>query len=167
MRKLLIRSVQLAGSLGVAAGLLLTPALIPEAANAQVSVNINVGPPPVIFAAPPRVVVVPRTPVYYAPDTSYNVFVYQDRYYAFHEGAWFLASTHRGPWVSVALPHVPQPLLAVPVSYYKVPPGHAKHGHWKAGGEHPGRGHDKWDKHEKHDKRDKHHGKHGRGKDKD
>ena len=146
--------------------LLLAAALVPEVATAQVSVNINVGPPPVIFAAPPRVVVVPRTPVYYAPDTSYNVFVYQDRYYAFHDGVWFLANTHRGPWVSVALPHVPQPLLAVPTRYYKVPPGHAKHGHWKAGGDHPGRGHDKWDK--QRDKHDKHHGKHhGRGKDKD
>ncbi|HYE91569.1 MAG TPA: hypothetical protein VEA38_11145 [Terriglobales bacterium] len=152
MRKLVVVGLFVAASVGPSA-----------VAEGQVSVNVNIGPPPVIFASPPRVVVVPRTPVYYAPDTSYNVFVYQDRYYAFHDGAWFLANTHRGPWVAVAHPHVPQPLLAVPVRYYKVPPGHAKHGHWKA--EHH---HGRHDKH--HDKHDKHHGKHrghGHGKHKD
>jgi prepilin-type processing-associated H-X9-DG protein len=57
-----------------------------DPAEAQVSVNINIGPPPVIFAAPPRVLVVPHTPVYYAPDTTYNVFFYEGRYYSFHNG---------------------------------------------------------------------------------
>lgn len=124
----------------VLAGVLFAASLTPSVVAAQVSVNVNIGPPPVIFASPPRVVIVPKTPVYYAPDTSYDVFVYQDRYYAFHDGGWFLATTHRGPWLAIGLPHVPQPLLAVPTQYYKVPPGHAKHGHWKASGDHPGRG---------------------------
>ena len=106
--------------------LIATSMMIPLGADAQVSVNINVGPPPVIFAAPPRVVLVPRTPVYYAPDTSYNVFVYQGRYYSFHEGAWFLAGAHGGPWAFVPVAQVPPPLLTVPVRYYKIPPGHAK-----------------------------------------
>lgn len=98
----------------------------PLAASAQVSVNVNVGPPPIIFASPPRVVVVPQTPVYYAPDTSYNIFFYEGRYYSFHEGAWFLASTHGGPWAFVPMAYVPRPVLAVPVRYYKIPPGQAK-----------------------------------------
>jgi hypothetical protein len=95
-------------------------------AEAQVSVNVNVGPPPVIFSAPPRVVVVPKTPVYYAPDTSYNVFVYEGRYYSFHNGAWFLATSHGGPWAFVPVEHVPRPVVAVPARYYKIPPGQAK-----------------------------------------
>lgn len=107
--------------LGVAAALLYV-----LTAEAQVSVNINVAPPPVIFAAPPRVVVVPKTPVYYVPDTTYNVFVYEKRYYSFYDGAWFLADSHRGPWVFVATDRVPRPVIGVPVKYYKVPPGHAK-----------------------------------------
>jgi hypothetical protein len=94
--------------------------------HAQVSVNINVLPPPVIFPAPPRVLVVPRTPVYYVPDTTYNVFVYDRHYYSFHEGAWFVAASHGGPWVYVPVDRVPRPVVAVPVRYYKVPPGHAK-----------------------------------------
>ena len=95
-------------------------------AAAQVSVNVNVGPPPVIFSAPPRVVVIPQSPVAYAPDTSYNVFFYDGRYWSFHDGAWFLASTHRGPWAFVPVAQVPRPVIAVPVRYYKIPPGHAK-----------------------------------------
>ena len=119
--------------------LLATAAMSPLAADAQVSVNVNVGPPPVIFPAPPRVVVVPQTPVYYAPDTTYNVFFYNGRYYSYHEGAWFLAASHGGPWAFVPVAHVPPPILAVPVRYYKVPPGHGRH--WEGRGE--GHGHGK------------------------
>jgi hypothetical protein len=94
--------------------------------EAQVSMNVNIGPPPVIFAAPPRVVVVPQTAVYYAPDTSYNVFLYEGRYYSFHNGAWFLATSHGGPWAFVPVERVPRPVVLVPVRYYKIPPGQAK-----------------------------------------
>jgi hypothetical protein len=112
-------------------------ALYAQAAEAQVSVNINVAPPPVIFPAPPRVVVIPNTPVYYVPSTSYNVFVYEGRYYSFHDGAWFLATSHGGPWVFVPVERVPRPVIGVPVKYYKVPPGHAKR---MGGPEGPGHG---------------------------
>ena len=95
-------------------------------AAAEVNLNINVGPPPVIFSAPPRVVAIPQTPVYYAPDTSYNVFVYGGRYFSFHDGAWFIAASHGGPWAFVPVEQVPRPVIAVPVRYYKIPPGHAK-----------------------------------------
>jgi hypothetical protein len=95
-------------------------------AGAQVSVNVNIGPPPVIFAEPPRVVVIPRTPVYYAPDTSYNVFFYEGRYYSYHDGGWFLATSHRGPWAFVPVDRVPRPVVMVPARYYKIPPGHAR-----------------------------------------
>ena len=109
-------------------GLLLATLLAtPVLATAQVHVSINVPPPPVIFHAPPRVVAVPRTPVYYVPDTSYNVFVYDNHYYSFHDGAWFLANSHGGPWVFVPAERVPRPLLAVPARYYKHPPRHARH----------------------------------------
>jgi hypothetical protein len=103
--------------------------LSPSAARAEVNVNINVGPPPpppIVLASPPRLVVVPGGPVYYAPDVSFNVFVFGGRYYSFHDGAWFYAATHRGPWSVVAVEQVPPPILAVPVQYYKIPPGHAK-----------------------------------------
>jgi hypothetical protein len=87
-------------------------------------------------------VVVPGTPVYYAPGVTYNLFVHAGRYYSLHQGIWFTAATHTGPWVVVAHERVPQPVLAVPMAYYKIPPGHAK----KLGRGHPGKG-GKW-KHE-------------------
>jgi hypothetical protein len=114
---------------------LLTGLLSPASSPAGVNINVNVGPPPpppVVFAEPPRLVVVPGSPVYYAPEVGYNVFVFRDHYYSFHDGAWFYAPTHRGPWSFVKAERVPRAVKAVPVKYYKIPPGHAK----KMAGEH-------------------------------
>jgi hypothetical protein len=95
------------------------------AGNVSVGVNISVPPPPpILLPAPPRVVVVPNSPVYYAPGVDFNLFVYGGRYYTFHHGSWFYATSHGGPWVFVAPERVPRPVVAVPAPYYK--PGHAK-----------------------------------------
>ena len=64
--------------------------------------------------------------MHYAPGATINFFAYAGRYYSFHEGAWFVATTYGGPWVTIAPAKVPQPVLTVPVAYYKIPPGHAK-----------------------------------------
>ena len=112
--------------------------------NASIGVKIGVPapprvvvmppPPPVALVAPPKLVVVPGSPVFYAPGVNINFFAYGGRYYSFHEGAWFVATTRGGPWATIAPARVPQPVLAVPVAYYKIPPGHAK----KMGGCPPG-----------------------------
>ena len=112
----------------VSAGL---PGGVMSAHAGNVSVGVDIGvpvppPPPVMIAEPPRVVIVPGSPVYYAPGVDFNLFVYHRRYYRFHEGAWFIASSHGGPWTHVERARVPQPVLAVPVTYYRIPPGHAK-----------------------------------------
>ncbi len=73
-------------------------------------------------------VVVPGTPVYYAPGLSVNFFAYGGRYYTHHNGAWFAAANYSGPWTFIAVERVPRPVLAVPAAYYKVPPGHMKRG---------------------------------------
>jgi hypothetical protein len=57
---------------------------------------------------------------------NFNLFVYSGRYYTFHDGSWFQAKSHSGPWAFIATEHVPRPVVGVPVTYYKVPPGHAK-----------------------------------------
>ena len=108
----------------VATGLPITGAVAGE-----VNVGINIGvpaPPRIVLPAPPAVVVVPNTRVSYVPSVDFNLFVYSGRYYTFHDGAWFHARSHSGPWVFVATEHVPRPVVAVPVTYYKIPPGHAK-----------------------------------------
>lgn len=99
-------------------------------ANAgQVNVGVNIGvpaPPPIVLPAPPRVVIVPNSPVSYAPSVDYNLFVYGGTYYSFHQGSWFYASRHSGPWTFIPTERVPRPVIGVPVTYYKVPPGRAK-----------------------------------------
>lgn len=98
--------------------------------------GVNIG-------SPPPVVVVPGTPVYHAPNLPYNYFVYGGRYYLFHDDMWLSAVSYNGPWTVISLQRVPPPILAVPVEYYKRPPGHwKKHGPppWA-----PAKGHDKRD----------------------
>jgi len=73
----------------------------------SLSIGINIGSPPppppaIVVAAPPQLVVVPGTPVYYAPSVSFNYFVYGRTYYTFHNGAWFVARTYSGPWTLMA-----------------------------------------------------------------
>lgn len=100
---------------------------VPEPARAaDVNINIGIPGPTIVVPAPPRLVIVPGTPVFYAPEVEYNYFVYGERHYIFRDGRWFIARTHRGPWTLVAVERVPRQIVAVPVSYYKVPPGQAK-----------------------------------------
>lgn len=106
----------------------------PHRVPAATRINTRVS-PPVVLASPPRLVVIPGSPVRLASETDFNVFVHGGHYYSFHDGVWFHATTHRGPWSGIGIKHVPQPVLAVPVKYYKIPPGHAK----KMGGGRHGR----------------------------
>ena len=46
--------------------------------------------------------------------------------FCMHDGTWFMAPNHAGTWAVVPAGRVPQPVLAVPHAYYKVPPGPAK-----------------------------------------
>ena len=81
----------------VAAGALVLMSVTAEAAP-NVNVNIGVpGPPPIVVASPPQLVVVPGSRVYYAPEMSVDFFSYGGRYYTVHDGAWFVARSHRGP----------------------------------------------------------------------
>ena len=120
------------------------------AADVHVGINIGVPPPPIVVAEPPRLVIVPRTPVYYAPSLPANYFYYDGGYYTVHEGSWFYATSYNGPWTFVSVQRVPRPVLAVPVAYYKVPPGH-----WKHHGPPPWAGREK--------EHEREHGGHGRG----
>jgi hypothetical protein len=113
----------------VLTALAITSLPITEAVAGDVTVGVNIGipaPPRIVLPAPPPVVVVPHTPVSYVPSVDFNLFVYSGHYYTFHDGSWFHARSHSGPWVFIATERVPRPVVAVPVTYYKIPPGHAK-----------------------------------------
>ena len=134
-------------SLAVGVALLAVAASPLMAGPARAHVNVNIGAPPapaIVVPAPPRLVIVPSTPVFYAPEVGYNYFVYENQHYIFRDGRWFAARTYRGPWRLVAVNRIPRPLAAVPVAYYKVPPGHAKkfvRGEWRERGPDRDRGH--------------------------
>jgi hypothetical protein len=104
------------------------------AGNVNVGIHVGVTPPPVVLAPPPLVVVPGTTQVHHVPTAAFNLFVHRGRYYSFHNGAWFVAAGHRAPWTVIAIDALPAPVRAVPVSHYKVPPGHAKKHEAQEGG---------------------------------
>lgn len=85
-------------------------------AHAQISVDIGIRLP-----GPPALVVVPGSPVYYAPRAPANVFFYGYQYWVFTNG-WYVGPTWNGPWTAVAPAYVPVPILRIPIAYYRVPP---------------------------------------------
>lgn len=128
----------------VTGGLWAAPAL---AGDVNIGINVGTPPPPVVVApvpavvvepprivlpAPPTLVVVPGSQVSYVPGIAFNLFFYGGRYYTFHDGHWFHAGSHKGPWKTITRAKVPAAVVAVPVTYYNVPPGHAKKGHGSA-----------------------------------
>ena len=97
-----------------------------SATASDVKINIGLGVPPMVLTAPPQLVVVPGTPVYYAPDVQANLFFYKGRYYTVANGVWAMAPAYTGPWAVIQIGQVPAPVVAVPVEYYKIPPGQLK-----------------------------------------
>ncbi len=100
--------------------------------NVHLGINLGPTPPPLVVVPGPVVAGPPGPPpppVYTAPGLPYNYFVYQKGYYLYHEGRWFRARRHNGPWTAIAIAQVPRPILAVPVEHYKVRPQHwERHG---------------------------------------
>ncbi len=119
----------------VAAGIALPAGAYAQSVSIGVQTNnlqlgINLGPtPPPLAVVPAPAVAVPGPPVYYAPGVAYNYFVYRNVYYLFRDGRWFRARHYGGPWVAIAIAHVPRPILAVPVDFYRERPARwARHG---------------------------------------
>jgi hypothetical protein len=137
-----------------------------QTSNLNLGINIDNTPPPLV-AVPGPVVVAPAGPhvppppaVYIAPNVPYNYFVYQQAHYVYHEGRWFRARHHNGPWMVIAISQVPRPVLAVPVEHYKVRPAH-----WKHHGPPPWAEAKGYDKERGHDKEKGHGKKTGKGHD--
>lgn len=84
---------------------------------AQVSVSIGINLP-----APPPLVVIPASPIQYAPSVDANYFFYGGEYFVFVNGGWYGSAGYNGPWVVLAPEFVPHALLLVPVRYYRRPP---------------------------------------------
>jgi hypothetical protein len=91
----------------------------------NVSVGINIPPPPpLMIPAPPPMFVIPRTYVYFAPDVDVDVFFYQGYWYRPHQGRWYRSRAYNGKWVYLSPKSVPRALINVPPDFRHVPPGH-------------------------------------------
>jgi hypothetical protein len=105
----------------------------------------------------PELVLVPDSPVYYAPQLEANYFFYDGEYWVYQNDTWYESSWYDGPWWQVNPEDVPDFVLRVPVRFYLMAPTFfiswwsEEPPHW---GEHWGhdweqhrRGWDKWDHH--------------------
>jgi hypothetical protein len=92
-------------------------------AQAEVSVNVNVGlpvprvvvsgPPAVLFEVAPQFVEPSRLGFYVGVDTPYDILFFSDYYYLYYGNSWHRARHHNGPWIEVP--------------YRQLPPGIRKH----------------------------------------
>ena len=98
----------------------------------DVGININIGPPP-ITVAPPNIVLVPQSQVYFAPAAPADVFFFSGYWWSPRGNQWYRSREYNGPWGVVDRRYVPQPVMRVPHDYRTVYK-HEKHipyGQWK------------------------------------
>ena len=87
-----------------------------EPARAEVSVNINLG-PPVVVAEPPHLVLVPQSQVYFSPDPQVDIFFYGGYWWSPRGDRWYRATEHNGPLGVIERSRVPQEVIVVPGDY--------------------------------------------------
>jgi hypothetical protein len=108
--------------MGAAAGLLIAP----SPGRAEVNVSITVPLPPLVLPAPPGLIVIPGTYVYYPPEVGVNIFFYQGYWYRPYQGGWYRANGYNGPWHTLNPYRVPRALIRVPQDYRRMPPVHER-----------------------------------------
>ena len=73
--------------------------VFPISTMAGVDVNISISlPPPIVFAAPPEVVVIPETYVYVVPDLDVDIFFYNGWWWRPWEGRWYRSRNYNSGW---------------------------------------------------------------------
>ncbi|MFA5839562.1 MAG: hypothetical protein WC890_02765 [Candidatus Margulisiibacteriota bacterium] len=86
-------------------------------AKAEVNVTINIGPPPIVVEAPPELVMIPQTEIYFVPGVSYDVFFYNGYWWSPRGDRWYRSSQYNGSWVIVNRNYVPSHIIKVPKNY--------------------------------------------------
>ena len=76
---------------------LVTAVPIPAMARVDISVGIAL-PPPIVFAAPPELIVLPETNVYVVPDVDADVFFYHGWWWRPWEGRWYRSRYYNSGW---------------------------------------------------------------------
>jgi hypothetical protein len=86
---------------------------IPTMAAVDIHVSIPL-PPPIVFAAPPEVVVIPETYVYVVPDLDVDIFFYNGWWWRPWGGRWYRSRQYSSGWVYYQ---------SVPSFYTRIPSG--------------------------------------------
>ena len=89
---------------------------IPTMAGAQVSVNIGLPlPPPIMFPAPPNVIVLPDTDnVYVAPDIDVDLYFWNGFWWRLWDGRWYRSPYYNRGWAFYS---------GIPIFFFDVDPG--------------------------------------------
>jgi hypothetical protein len=98
-------------------------------------VDISVTLPPLVLPAPPSVVVIPDTYVYFVPDVQEDIFFYGGYWFRPYGRRWYRATSYNGPWVFISPRRVPYTVLHVPPNfrayqYRRIPYGDL-HRNWR------------------------------------
>lgn len=73
--------------------------LVPISTMAEVAVRIGIGlPPPIVFSAPPEVVLLPHTGVYVDPDLAVDLFFFDGWWWRPWEGHWYRSRIYGTGW---------------------------------------------------------------------
>jgi len=73
--------------------------IFPISTMAEVHIGISIPlPPPIVFAAPPQVVVIPETYVYADPDLDVDIFFYGGWWWRPWEGRWYRSRDYNSGW---------------------------------------------------------------------
>ncbi len=87
----------------------------PAPALAGVDVNVHIAlPPPIVFVAPPELIVIPDTYVYVAPEVDEDIFFWNGWWWRLWEGRWYRSNYYNRGWVYYN---------NVPRFYFDVDPG--------------------------------------------
>lgn len=89
----------------------------PVSAMAEVSVHVNIPiplPPPIVFPAPPQLVVIPETDVYAVPDMQDDIFFSAGWWWRPWQGRWYRSHYYNRGWA-----YYPNP----PHFHQSIPPG--------------------------------------------
>jgi hypothetical protein len=70
----------------------------PATAGVNIGINISL-PPPIVFAAPPEVIVLPETYVYVVPDLDVDIFFYSGWWWRPWEGRWYRSRNYSSGWI--------------------------------------------------------------------
>jgi hypothetical protein len=113
-------------AIGVSSMLLVFNLIFPLESTAEVNVNVSIPLPGLVISAPPAMVVVPGTYVYYPPEVSVDIFFYRGYWYRPYQGAWYVAHGYNGPWHTIGVGHVPHSVIGVSPHYRHVSSGYER-----------------------------------------